>query len=356
MRNSTWSASSILRQRSIVRQRIAQDIKQTFQPEVTLTVHWDGKMLAGLISKKKEDRLAIAVSGEGISKLLAVPAIPSGTGKAQADAVFEAIEDWKITDRVTFMCFGTTSSNTGREIGACIKLEEKFGKKLFHFACRHHIHELLPAAAFDSLFGPSSGPNIKLFQTFSEAWDTLDYVDYHSAMQDTKISGLLEPVRDDSIDFIKKQLLVFQPRDDYKELLQLVLLFLGGNTVKNVTIRVPGAYHRARCMGKIIYCMKIYIFRNQFRMKAKDLDSLRQFNVFIVRVYFKKWYIWQSPVLAPLNDLQMLKDLVQYNEINRKLAEVTLKKFSGHQWYLSEMLAGLALFDSRLTLQEKKKW
>ena len=71
------------------------------------------------------------------------------------------------------MCFDTTASNTGKDLGACTILEERLGKKLFGFACRRHVHELRPGAAFDSLFEPSSGPNIKLFQRFREIWDTI---------------------------------------------------------------------------------------------------------------------------------------------------------------------------------------
>ena len=72
-------------------------------------------------------------------------------------------------------------------------------------------------------------------------------------------------------------------------------------------------------------------------------------------VFLQKWYTCQSPALALLNELQMLKELVQYNAIESKIAELTYKKFSGHLWYLSEMLSGLAFFDSRLSVEEMRK-
>ena len=71
-------------------------------------------------------------------------------------------------------------------------------------------------------------------------------------------------LRNELITFIKQQLLLFQPRDDYEELLLLSSIFLGETTDKGVKIRALGAYNRARWMAKIIYCIKIYIFRNQF--------------------------------------------------------------------------------------------
>ena len=87
------SVSTIWRRRMEVREKVTKEIKQSFKPEVTVTIHWDGKLLPAFTSKEKVDRLANLVSGEGISKLLGVPAIASGTGKAQVDAVFELIID-----------------------------------------------------------------------------------------------------------------------------------------------------------------------------------------------------------------------------------------------------------------------
>lgn len=55
------------------------------------------------------------------------------------------------------------------------------------------------------------------------------------------------------VKFINDQLATFQPIDDYKELLQFSLLFVGDETTKDFNIRTPGALHRARWMAKLIY-------------------------------------------------------------------------------------------------------
>ena len=66
-----------------------------------------------LTGKEKVDHLPVLVSGKQVSQLLTVAAkLPSGTGKAQVSAVFEALKDWNIANRVHAMCFDTTSSNT----------------------------------------------------------------------------------------------------------------------------------------------------------------------------------------------------------------------------------------------------
>ena len=84
------------------------------------------------------DRLPVLVSGKGVSQLLAVAKLPSGTGEAQASAASGAIEDWNITNSIQEMCFDNTSSSTDRIAGACVLLEQMFDKKFLYFACWHH--------------------------------------------------------------------------------------------------------------------------------------------------------------------------------------------------------------------------
>ena len=96
------------------------------------------------------------VSGKGVSQLLTVAKLPSGTGEAQAAAVFGAIEDWGIAGSIRAMCFDTTSLNTGRVAGACVLLEQKLEKKLLSLACRHHIMKLIIGAVFKVCMGATS--------------------------------------------------------------------------------------------------------------------------------------------------------------------------------------------------------
>lgn len=46
--------------------------------------------------KKKVYRLAIVVSGEGLSELLTVTVILSETGKSKATAVYKTMKDYKL--------------------------------------------------------------------------------------------------------------------------------------------------------------------------------------------------------------------------------------------------------------------
>jgi hypothetical protein len=196
------------------------------------------------------------------------------------------------------MCFDTTSSNTGIHEGACTHLENKIKKELYYFACRHHIHELLVSAAFNTLFEVSSGPNIKLFQRLKSSWNSIDQERYESAIVDKKICNIIIPIKVSTEKFIKEQLQKNHAREDYIELLQLSLLFLGENLEKKIKFRSPGAVHRARWLAKLIYCLKMYLFREQLKLTHRELSSLQQFNTFVVKVYLKYWYQCECVIYA----------------------------------------------------------
>lgn len=71
-------------------------------------------------------------------------------------------------------------------------------------------------------------------------------------------------MRSDVIDFVVDYLQIKQPRKDYRELLELTVIFLGGVPHRGIFLRVPGAIHHARWMAKAIYCLKIFLFRSHF--------------------------------------------------------------------------------------------
>lgn len=118
-------------------------------------------------------------------------------------------------------------------------------------------------------------------------------------------------------------------------------------------IRKPGACHRARWMAKLIYALKIFLYRNEFSLTAQELVKLREFIKFILKLYVKPWFMSRSAILAAFNDLQFLQNVENYHE-NSNISNAVFKSFSNHLWYLSEPLIALALFDDRISIDEKK--
>jgi len=344
--------STIQRQRQQHRKASAASIKEAFKPSTTLTVHWDGKLMHDLTGTGKVERLPILVSTMGEKKLLAIPKISTGTGQAIANAVYNGIREWGLDNLIRSMCFDTTSSNTGRLLGACTFLEQLLGRSLLHFGCRHHILELVLAAAFGECMGPTNAPEILMFQRFRGQWASIDQESYNDISSDDFSKSELTDVRDEVIEFCKQQLLDHQPRDDYRDLLKLIQIFLGSPQPHGVKFRAPGPMHQARWMAKAIYSLKVWLFRFQFKLTAKESKGLRDINIFLAKVYLKFWF--QAPVasMAARNDLQLLQQLDVYPQ--RAISTVTCRKIAGQLWYLSEDLILLSLFDRQVNVATKR--
>ncbi|KAK2725446.1 hypothetical protein QYM36_000064 [Artemia franciscana] len=345
---------SVRRLRAKHRIHSSASIRAKFQSDVPLVVHWDGKLIPDLIGKEKVDRLPVLVSGKEVLQLLTVAKLPSGTGEAQASAVFGAIEDCGIPGNIRAMCFDTTSSNTGRISGACVLLEQKLGKELLSLACRHHIMELVIGAVFRVCMGSTSSPEAPLFKRFQDYWRFIDTDKYETGIAADDVARLVDDIKQSTIDFANKHLEQGQPRDDYKEFLELVLIFLGATPARGVRFMSPGAMHHARWMSKVIYSLKIWMFKAQFRLTLTEERGLHDVCVFAVRVYLKAWISAPLASGAPYSDLLLLKSLLKYSSIHLAISKATSNKFSGNLWYLSPELVGLAFFDSRVSSSTKR--
>lgn len=349
--------SSIQRIRTKTRKDRAESIKSDFQnnlPE-SVTVHWDGKLLPGLdVRSSKEERLPILISFEEKEQLLAVPKLESSSGQDQAKAVLNALYDWNLEDKVQIMCCDTTASNTGRLKGACVLLEQKLDRELLLFACRHHVYELVLKCVFETkIHQITNSPDIPMFKKFRDSWNTINSaaIETHSHIVtqhfcNTKIKELLT--------FYNEELQKSIVRDDYRELIELSIIFLGGDSEKKIKIRPPGAMHQARWMARAIYCLKICLLQSQFKISAKDKRALQDICLFIAVVYVKSWLGCSLAVKAPNQDLSFLKRLKEYETINKEISQAALKKFSQHLWYLSEEITVLSLFDDEVDEATKR--
>ena len=79
----------------------------------------------------------------------------------------EVLDNWGVAEKVIACRFDTTSANTGVHKGSCVLLQNLLQRLLLWLACRHHVLELVLAAAFIELFGVTTGPEVTLFKTLS---------------------------------------------------------------------------------------------------------------------------------------------------------------------------------------------
>jgi hypothetical protein len=215
------------------------------------------------------DRLPVLVSGLNVSKLLGVPKLPAGTGAAMANAVVACLDDWQIKNQVKGMSFDTTSSNTGHKAGACTLIESILGRELLNLACRHHVMEIVAEKVFAVCGIPSTGPTILLFKRFKDNWKSIDQKQIE-VCQDN-ISN-----KEDIVHFCMQELTISQPRDDYRELLEITIIYLGQSPARGIRFMRPGALHRARWMARVIYAITICLFQSQFKMTRRDREEWQE--------------------------------------------------------------------------------
>jgi len=116
----------------------------------------------------------------------------------------------------------------------------------------------------------------------------------------------------------------------------------------------PGAMHHARWMSKVVYSLKVWMFRQQFKLTTREEIGLRDVCVFAVRVYLRAWISAPLAASAPYNDFNLLKTLLNYATIHAAISEAASRKLAMHLWYLSEDLVSLAFFDSQVPLTTKR--
>lgn len=134
--------SSIHEYRKILRKNISERLKTQFCGNLPnfVIVHWDGKLLpANNNTNHRVERLPIVVKSENLEQFIAVPELERSTGRKQASAACNALQDWGLPTIVEAICFDTTASNTEQFNGACVLIEMTLEKNLLYLPCRHHI-------------------------------------------------------------------------------------------------------------------------------------------------------------------------------------------------------------------------
>lgn len=113
-----------------------------------VAVHWDTKLLMGLTTDVKADRLPEIVSYEGRKQISCL--IPLNQKlKLENIKLYETLNEWGITDKVVAMYLDNTVSNTGRINGACVLLDKLMERELTYLLCRHYILEIVLRSVFE---------------------------------------------------------------------------------------------------------------------------------------------------------------------------------------------------------------
>ena len=144
------------------------------------------------------------------------------------------------------------------------------------------------------------------------------------------------------------------PREDLKELLTLVLVWLGVK-VDNFKFLYPGALSHARFLMQSIYSMKIFLLSSQLSdiYSAVELEQIKDVSTF-VGLFHASWY-FSGPVAshAPLLHLHTISQMKRVKKFMPEVAETVLDSISLHLWYIFPMCIPLALVDETLTNDQR---
>lgn len=350
--------TSIKISREKFRQQISERVRLKFDNLnlKSLVLHWDSKILPDITGKSKVDRLPVVVTALNMEQLLGVPEIKSSTGKEISSALYHTLQEWSLENTIQAFVFDTTASNTGRLNGVCHLLEQKLDRNILYLACRHHIYEIVLHGVFSAVnLVTSTGPDIIIFKKFKNEWRNIEQNSFSTWSTDENVKNILKDISDEILKFAKNKIKDDFPRDDYKELLELIIIFLGGVPPQGIHFRAPGAYHLARWMAKAIYCLKIFLFRKQFKITQKEEKELKRICCFIVKCYAKPWFSSTNAIIAPMNDIYFLKTLNAYKTDDKEVAEKAISKIINHLWYLNEECAAFSIFDERINNETRMK-
>ncbi|KAK0069028.1 hypothetical protein Bpfe_001210 [Biomphalaria pfeifferi] len=245
-------------------------------------------------TKKRTNKTEIGCHTALFTSMSPVPWSLAWTEQNAADAIYAQLEQWALMESIQAMSFDTTSVNTGRFNRNC-KLE---------------------------------------------------------------LTSSTDDFRENTVSFLTNFVdLKSQVRDDYEELIELTMIILG-DPPKTIHWRAPGPVHHARWMAKLIYAIKIYLFRHQkeiFSLTAKEESQLKRFVQFGALLYTKSWIQAPCAAEAPGGDLWLWKNLQQYQSIDHDMSIAAQKILQNHMCYLSDETVSLALFSDEVSPIEKQK-
>lgn len=377
MNNVSLSVSTIGRQRRSEVLKSANDIRENVKKYAGsetehdfVVIHFDGKVIH-YITGDTDDRLAICMSVPNFipGQFLASPGMPNGKGATMCDRISKVVVEFGLSSKVEALVFDTTASNTGVHRGATTLFEKSLQRAILWLACRHHIAELFVKHANDTVRGESKAPEDPLFSRFRKVFSFID-VEAKEVWEWPDTNDWRHERATDVLTWAENHMeLGTWPREDYRELLELTVIFLGGVVKRtqhgsfniiSTPIRKPGACHRARFMAHCLYILKIFLFRAQFDEltpeQASQISILAEYIALIHVPYFLKTPL---SVSAPRQDRELWVDLISYkgcfaaNTAQHDMITAVQDNFCAHLWYLSEELVIFGLFDENLSILER---
>jgi hypothetical protein len=385
LKDFVMSKSSAWRQRIQGEKEIEKKMKIEFNELSSKNpygiLHWDGKQVK-FQSGDIEERLVIClqqVCSEKQPHFLGAPQTPDGTGAAQVEAIVRYIDDSGIEDQIIGHVWDTTASNTGCNMGAAVILDKALGRANLWLGCRRHASERHVVHANAAVFGPTKSPEEALFKDFKNNFDFLDIEDLQMYPWEGDESASNGPYKFSTERALSVKVWAEKccstgvfPREDYRELLELITHVLNGEIVRKSVVNRdaapkvvafkmerPGAFHHARFMAKSIYYIKMYMLLPQLlnrslitQLQANQIERMATFIFLIYGQYFLQTALTAA---APRLDLDFWRNAIKYSYVDNDISDAVVKSVHRQMFYLAEETVMFALCDDNTSFVEKKE-
>ncbi|GBM76519.1 hypothetical protein AVEN_102302-1 [Araneus ventricosus] len=105
---------------------------------------------------------------------------------------------------------------------------------MLFFSCRHRLYELVLKAVFEvKVQNVTTRPDIPLFKKLKDNWKNIDPTKIQCYRETAELFRTV-PELENLLNFYLDELKNVMVRDDYQELIELSIVFLGGNGEKNL--------------------------------------------------------------------------------------------------------------------------
>ena len=101
--------------------------------------------------------------------------------------------------------------------------------------------------------------------------------------------------------------------------------------------------------------MKMLMFSKELKYNKDTIFKLERMNKFLPLFYTSHWVTTTSAADAPIHDLQLMKNMLQYKQHDYELASSVLKKMNNRRWYLTQELVPFTLFCSHDSMTKSEK-
>ena len=243
------------------------------------------------------------------------------------------------------------------------RIEKQVQHAILELECRKHVQEVHVSHANKAVFGPTKGPQKAHYKKFKDDWSSLEL--------DTSKMKLFDWIKHAEQSFLierGKQSLQWAechlqkrtyPRDDYKELNELIVVYLGGAVLGGFKPKRKGAIHEARFMADAIYLLSMELFSNEYTMEPILASKVHMMAVFIG--------VWHGPNFlkcglastAPANDLMYFYDMQNLSEVEdpdfSRIGIYVIDSIQRHTSYLKGPQVIFALFDEMAAPVERSK-